>query len=135
MVPGPDPDTTGPAVPSPAVRRTRAAALGATIALVAVGLVWELWAAPTGRGTLALKVLPLAFALPGLWRYRLYTFRWLSLLVWAYVAEGVVRATSDSGPGVAWAVAQSLLALALFAACTRHVGARFAAGERRQATA
>jgi uncharacterized membrane protein len=30
-------------------------------------------------------------ALPGLLRHRLYTYRWLSLLVWLYVTEGLVR--------------------------------------------
>jgi hypothetical protein len=33
----------------------------------------------------------------GLLRHRMYTYRWLSLLVWLYFTEGVVRATSDQG--------------------------------------
>jgi hypothetical protein len=40
-------------------------------------------------------VLPLALCVPGLLRHRMYTYRWLSLLVWLYVTEGVVRATSE----------------------------------------
>ena len=51
-----------PAPPS-SLRWTRALAVGSTVALVLLGLAWELWLAPTGRGTLAVKVLPLAFAL------------------------------------------------------------------------
>ena len=51
--------------PAP-VRLTRALAVGSALALIALGLAWELWLAPTGRGTLALKVLPLAIPLPGL---------------------------------------------------------------------
>ena len=52
--------------PLPAlVSRTRALAVGSTLALIALGLVWELWLAPTGRGTLALKVLPLALSSAG----------------------------------------------------------------------
>ncbi|MEP7281635.1 MAG: DUF2069 domain-containing protein [Rubrivivax sp.] len=117
-----------PAIPSAAVRGTRATVLGGALALIVLGLVWELWLAPTGRGTLALKVLPLAFALPGVWRYRLYTVRWLSLLLWAYVAEGLVRATSESGLGAILAGAEAALAVALFVACVLHVRARFAAG-------
>jgi uncharacterized membrane protein len=77
--------------------------------------------APTGARTWALKVLPLAFALPGIARLRMFTHRWLSLLVWLYVAEGVVRAVTESGPAVPLAWAQALLGVALFAACATHV--------------
>jgi uncharacterized membrane protein len=108
-----------------AVMRSRALALACACALVVVGLAWELWLAPTGRGTWALKVLPLAMALPGLWRLRLYTYRWLSLLVWLYVTEALVRATTERGVAVPLAVLQGVLAIALFAACAWHVRARF----------
>ncbi len=90
-------------------------------ALVALGVAWELWLAPTGRGTLAVKVLPLLFPLPGLLRNRMYTYRWLSLMVWFYFAEGVVRATSDRGLGATLAIVEILLCLLLFAACSAHV--------------
>ena len=92
------PDAQPAPQPAPArVRRWQALALACTVALLLLGLGWELWWAPTGRGTLALKVLPLLPALPGLWRHRLYTYRWLSLLVWLYFTEGAVRATSEHG--------------------------------------
>ena len=91
------------------------------LALVGLGLAWELWLAPTGRGTWALKVLPLLPALPGLWRWRLYTYRWLALLVWLYVAEGLVRAGSEHGIGAALATAEAALGIALFVACAVHV--------------
>ena len=109
-----------PALPA-ALAWTRAVALASLVALIALGLAWELWLAPTGRGTLALKVLPLLLPIPGLLRNRLYTYRWLSLLVWLYVAEGAVRATSDRGAGVPLAVLELLLCLLLFAACAAHV--------------
>ena len=112
-----------PALPA-ALRLSRAAALAATLALVVLGLAWELWLAPTGRGTLALKVVPLLFALPGLWAMRLYTFRWLSLLVWLYFTEGTVRAASDRGLGAPLAALEVALALVVFAACAWHVRAR-----------
>jgi uncharacterized membrane protein len=86
-----------------------------------LGLSWELWLAPTGSGTLALKVLPLLLPLPGLWRHRMYTFRWLSLLVWLYFLEGAVRATSESGLSQALALVEVLLCLLLFTACALHV--------------
>ncbi len=110
-------------VPGP-TRWTRPLAFGSALAIVALGLAWELWLAPTGRGTLAVKVLPLAFALPGLWRDRLYTYRWTSLLVWLYFAEGVVRATSDRGLGAPLAALEVVLTLTLFAACGIHIRAR-----------
>ncbi len=99
----------------------RLLALASLLGLVALGLAWELWLAPTGSGTLALKVLPLLPALPGLWRGRIYTFRWLSLLVWLYFAEGVVRATTETGLSATLALGQVLLCLLLFAACVLQV--------------
>jgi uncharacterized membrane protein len=108
-------------VPPARVAWTRTVAAASLLALIVLGLAWELWLAPTGRGTLALKVLPLAFCVVGVLKYRMRTYRWLSLLVWVYVVEGVVRATSDRGPGVALAVAEVLLCLLLFAACAAQV--------------
>jgi uncharacterized membrane protein len=115
-------------------RALRAAALAAATGLVVLGLGWELAWAPTGHKTLALKVLPLVAALPGLARHRLYTSRWLSLLVWLYVAEGLVR-LSDRPPAGALAAAEVALGLALFAACAAQVRWRLAAARRRAAPA
>ena len=105
---------------------SRAVAAASLLGLIALGLAWELWLAPTGRGTLALKVLPLAFCVVGVLKYRMKTYRWLSLLVWLYAAEGAVRATSDRGGGVPYAVAEVLLSVLLFAACATHVRWRLA---------
>jgi len=114
--------------PTATVRRTRALAVAATLALIALGLAWELWLAPTGRGTLALKVLPLLLPLPGLLRLRLYTYRWLSLGVWLYVAEGAMRAGSDRGLSATLAVIEVVIALILFTACCLQIRARLRAG-------
>ena len=103
------------------VRWTRAIAVASTLALIGLGLAWELWLAPTGSGTLALKVLPLTLPLAGLLKNRMYTYRWVSLLVWLYFFEGVVRATSDRGAGRWLALVEVLLCLLLFAACSAHV--------------
>lgn len=89
-----------------------------------LGLAWELWLAPTGRGTLAVKVLPLLLPLPGLWAMRLYTYRWVSLGVWLYFIEGIVRAAGDPGIGRFLAAGEVALTLALFAACLLHVRVR-----------
>lgn len=109
--------------------RWRAIALGCTLSLVALGLGWELWWAPLpgGTGMLAVKVIPLAFALPGLVRHRLYTYRWLSLLVWLYVTEALVR-LAEPLPVRLLAGAELALALLLFAACGIYVRVRLAAG-------
>ena len=114
--------------PTAVVRRTRALAVASTLALIALGLAWELWLAPTGRGTLAIKVLPLLLPLPGLLRLRLYTYRWLSLGIWLYAAEGAMRAGSESGVSASLAVLEVALALVVFAACCLHVRARLRAG-------
>jgi uncharacterized membrane protein len=114
--------------PTPAVRSTRALAVASTLALIALGLAWELWLAPTGRGTLALKVLPLLMPLPGLLRLRLYTYRWVSLGVWLYAAEGAMRAGSERGLSATLALIEVVLALVLFTACCLHIRARLRAG-------
>jgi uncharacterized membrane protein len=115
-------------VPSAQVRVTRHAALAFTLALIALGLAWELVLAPTGARTLALKVIPLALCVVGLAKYRMTTYRWMSLLVWLYFAEGSMRAASDRGIAVPLAWVEVVLATALFVACALHVRARLASG-------
>jgi uncharacterized membrane protein len=112
---------------------TRSLAVGSAVALVVLGLAWELWLAPTGRGTLALKVLPMLLPLAGLWRQRLYTYRWTSLLVWLYFTEGAVRATSERGLGAALAGVEVLLSLSLFAACLMQVRTQTQTSKERTA--
>ncbi|MCW7538133.1 DUF2069 domain-containing protein [Aquabacterium sp. A7-Y] len=105
---------------------TRALAVGSLLGLILLGLGWELWWAPLRPGgtLLALKVLPLTLPLAGLLKRRMYTYRWVSLLVWIYFAEGVVRATSDRGPSALFAAIEVLLCLVLFTACALHVRSR-----------
>jgi uncharacterized membrane protein len=121
-----------PATPaSPTLKRIQALALGSLLALIALGLAWELWLAPLrpGGSWWAIKVLPLALPVAGLLKHRMYTYRWLSLLVWLYITEGLVRATSDNGLSAWLAVAQVLLCLLLFAACSLHVRLRLKAAK------
>jgi uncharacterized membrane protein len=110
-----------PRAMDPTVRWTRHVAVGSVIALILLGLAWELWLAPTGSGTLALKVVPLLLPLPGLWHARMYTYRWVGLLVWLYFGEGVVRATTERGLSATLATVQVALCLLLFGACALHV--------------
>ncbi|MBE7940925.1 MULTISPECIES: DUF2069 domain-containing protein [Ramlibacter] len=117
--------TTGPGA---WVEASRWVAVGSLLGLIALGLAWELWLAPLrpGGSMLALKVLPQCVPLAGLLRRRMYTYRWVSLLVWIYFIEGVVRATSDPGAGRPLAALEVLLCLLLFAACAVHVRVRLA---------
>jgi uncharacterized membrane protein len=109
------------------VALTRRLAVGSLVGLIVLGLAWELWLAPVkpGGSLLALKVLPLCIPLAGLLKNRMYTYRWVSLLVWLYFTEGVVRATSDRAPSSYFAMAEVLLCLVLFVATTLHVRLRF----------
>ncbi len=122
------PAATPPRTPDGIVRLTRVLAVGSLVAMIVLGLAWELWLAPTGSGTLAVKVLPLFIPLLGLLRHRMYTYRWVSLLVWLYFAEGVVRAYSESGLSALLAATQVLLSLVLFGACALHVRWRLRKG-------
>ena len=105
---------------------TRWLALGSVAGLIVLGLAWELWLAPIrpGGSLLALKVLPLCVPLAGILKNRMYTYRWVSLLVWIYFTEGAVRAWSDRAPGNYLAMLEVLLCLLLFAACALHVRVR-----------
>ena len=113
------------------VAATRWLAVGSLLGLILLCLAWELWLAPLrpGGSWLALKALPLALPLAGLLKRRMYTYRWVSLLVWLYFTEGVVRAWSDPAPGNWLAGAEILLCLLLFTACAMHVRLRLAAAK------
>lgn len=104
-------------------------AVAALLGLVLLCLAWELWLAPLrpGGSWLVLKALPLCIPLAGLLKRRMYTYRWLSLLVWLYFIEGVVRAWGDAPPSRWCALAEIALCLLLFAACVLHIRGRLRA--------
>ena len=106
------------------IRWTAAASL---FSLIVLGVAWEMYLAPVrpGGSLLALKVLPLILPLAGVLKNRMYTYRWLSLLVWLYFTEGAVRAWSDKPPSNYLAMIEVVLCLMLFAACSLHVKVRF----------
>jgi uncharacterized membrane protein len=122
-------------LPGPAVRRARAVALAGLGALIVLGLAWELWLAPTGSGTLAVKVVPLVLCLAGLWRHRMVTFRWLALLLWLYVLEALVRVTTEGGVSQVLAGLQLALCLVLFTASTAYIRWRLRSVPRAEADA
>jgi uncharacterized membrane protein len=71
----------------------------------------------------------LCIPLSGLLKNRMYTYRWVSMLVWLYFIEGVVRAWGDAWPSNALAGLQTLLCTTLFVACALHVRIRFKAAK------
>ena len=100
-------------------------ALGSLLALITLCLGWELWLAPLrpGGSWLVLKALPLLAPLTGVLRARRYTFKWSSMLVLAYIAEGVVRAASDTGPSRLLAAVEISMALSYFLAAILYARA------------
>lgn len=92
------------------------------IALIALCLAWELRVAPlrTGGSWLVLKTLPLLAPLFGILHGRRYTHQWASLLILAYLAEGLVRVTSDTGVMRAMAGIEVALAMVFFVASVSY---------------
>ncbi|MCM5571953.1 DUF2069 domain-containing protein [Burkholderiaceae bacterium FT117] len=101
----------------------RRVVLACFVALIALGLAWETWLAPLRPGAwlLALKVVPLVAALPAIAGGKVRAYQWWSMGVLLYLTEGLVRATSDTGPSVPLAVAESLLAATAFLAILGYV--------------
>ena len=102
----------------PVVEATRWIAVASLLGLIVVSLAWELWL-PAKPSPWVVKVLPLCIPVAGLLKRRMYTYRWVSLLVWPYFMEGVVRA----GEGLPAAL-EIVLSLTLFIACSLHVWLR-----------
>ena len=120
-------NTPAPSQPTtPSVHMTRWLAVGSLLALILLALAWELLLAPLrpGGSWLVLKALPLCIPLAGLLKNRMYTYRWVSLVVWLYFIEGVVRAWSDKAPSSYLAMLEIALCVTLFVACTAHVRLR-----------
>jgi uncharacterized membrane protein len=91
-------------------------ALFSLIGLIALSIAWELWLAPLrpGGSALALKAIPLLFALRGTFRRDVYTLQWASMLLLLYLAEGIVRGMTDSGLSARLGWLEALLALVYF---------------------
>ena len=108
------------------VNLSRWLAVVSLVGLIVLSVAWELYLAPIkpGGSLLALKALPLCVPLAGLLKNRMYTYRWVSLLVWLYFTEGVVRAYSDRAPSNYWAMVEVFLCFTLFAGCAMHVRIR-----------
>ena len=95
-----------------------------TLAALIIGtLAWELWLAPLrpGGSWLALKTLPLLLPLRGIIRGEIYTYRWATMLILAYLAEGVVRAYAERSPVAAFAIAEIILSALFFTAAIIYI--------------
>lgn len=103
-------------------------------ALLLLCLAWELWLAPLrpGGSWLALKVLPLLWIAPGITRGRIYTCRASTMLILAYFTEGVVRAWSDKGLSVTFAVAEIVLSVVFFGTVIAWIRANRGSGRPQQ---
>ena len=112
---------------SRSVTLTRWLAVGSLLGLIALCVLWELWLAPikAGGSLLALKALPLCIPLAGLLKNKMYTYRWVSLMIWLYFTEGIVRGWGDKPPSNYLAWIEVALCLVLFTACAFHVRLRF----------
>ncbi|SIT38523.1 putative membrane protein [Paraburkholderia piptadeniae] len=104
----------------------RAAAAGAAlalIALIALCVAWEWWLAPlrAGGSLLVLKAVPLLLALPGVFRKRLYTLQWASMLSLLYLMEGIVRGMSDRGLSARLGWCEVLLSATFFVCALVYV--------------
>jgi uncharacterized membrane protein len=108
------------------------AAAGSLVGLIFLCVAWELFLAPVrpGGSWLVLKVLPLMAALFGVLRARRYTFKWTTLAIWFYVAEGATRAWTDGGLSARLAAIELALAFAYFGAAVAWLRAtRSGAGQ------
>ena len=69
---------------------------------------------------MALKALPLALPLGGVLKGRRYTYQWSSMLILAYLAEGVTRAWSEGGASRGLAGIEIVLSAAFFGAAVSY---------------
>ena len=99
------------------------AACASLVALVFLCVAWELFIAPVkpGGSWLVLKALPLLAPLFGVLRGRRYTFKWSTLLIWAYAAEGATRMYTDTGMAARLAFVELALSLAYFGAAVAYL--------------
>ena len=91
-----------------------------------LGVAWETFLAPLrpGGSLLVFKVLPLVFALPAFRKDRVRHYQLWSMLILAYLCEGVVRGMSDGGRSSVLGWIEALLATAIFFSITRYVQSR-----------
>lgn len=95
-------------------------ASAALVGLIVLCVAWELWLAPLrpGGSWLVLKVLPLLLILRGVLAGRNYALQCSVLLIWLYITEGLVRASTDAGTSMLLAGLEIALATVYFICAT-----------------
>ena len=90
------------------------------IGLIVLCVAWELWLAPIrpGGSWLVLKVLPLLLILRGVLAGRNYALQCSVLLIWLYITEGLVRASTEAGTSMLLAGLEIALATVYFICAT-----------------
>jgi uncharacterized membrane protein len=90
-------------------------ATAAFVDLFILCVCWEWFISPLrpDGSWLILKGLPLLFAIPGLWKGKVYTMQWASMLILLYLTEGLVRIT-ETGDNFWLASLETLLGTTAF---------------------
>ncbi|MGE0800927.1 MAG: DUF2069 domain-containing protein [Lautropia sp.] len=119
------PRDTSPHPPAPSRRAVQArhATVALVLLLALLGFAWETVLAPLRPGgtLLALKVLPLALALPPLRGGAIRAYQWWSMAILLYVCEGVVRGMSDPQPSALLGWIEFVLATAAYTAIMLYI--------------
>jgi uncharacterized membrane protein len=94
----------------------------AWFALIVLCILWEAVLAPIkpGGSWAVIKVMPMLFALKGIWQARSYTMQWASMLILLYFMEGVVR-LNDKGLSAYLAGLEIVLSLIAFFALLAYL--------------
>lgn len=100
-----------------------ALAVASLVALIFLCLGWELWLAPLrpGGSWMALKALPLLAPLFGVLHGNRHTFKWATLIAFAYFVEGAMRGFSDTGASARLAILEATLALVFIASAVGYI--------------
>ena len=90
-------------------------ATAAFVDLFILCVSWEWFISPLrpGGSWLILKGVPLLLAIPGLWKGKVYTMQWASMLILLYITEGLVRIT-ETGANFWLALLETILATLAF---------------------
>ena len=90
-------------------------ATAAFIDLFILCVCWEWFISPLrpGGSWLILKGVPLLFAIPGIWKGKVYTMQWASMLILLYITEGLVRML-ETGLNFLMALLEIILATTAF---------------------
>lgn len=107
--------------------KARNVILACHLGLIAVLAVWQWRFAQLPNSVLLIWLVvlfgPLLLALPGVWRGKIYTYKWLTLFVWFYFAYGVTAAYSEVLVRIP-ALLVTALSLGLFVGCIRAIKLR-----------